>query len=167
MASYQGRPPIRRRPIRPRRAALVLALAGALSACGTWDPTNDADPEADRTTPVEEATGDDTTGGAAELTVGDGGFEFSITDCTVSDGGVRFAGRSPDGDSISGEFEADAPEDASIVVVDQDGNQLYTSDESSGVPAPEFQMTEDGFAATGTFVADDDSQVQGDLSGAC
>ena len=167
MASYPGRPPTRRRPIHPRRAALLLALAGALSACGTWDPTDDPEPEADRTTPVEQATGDDTTGGAAELTVGDGAYEFSITDCTVTDGGVRFAGRSPDGDSITGEFGAEAPDDASIVVVDQDGTQLYTSDESSGAAAPEFQMTEDGFTATGTFVADDDSQVQGDLSGAC
>jgi len=141
----------------------VLALSLGLAACGTLDPTDDGEPEATRTEPVEDADA----GAAAELTVGDGTFNFSITDCFASEDGVRFTGRSPDGDTITGEFDPTAPNDASVVVTDQEGTQLYTSDESSGAAAPEFQMTEDGFTATGTFVSDTDEEAEGSVTGAC
>ena len=91
----------------------MLALSLGLAACGTLDPTDDGEPEATRTEPVE------------------------------------------------------APNDASVVVTDQEGTQLYTSDESSGAAAPEFQMTEDGFTATGTFVSDTDEEAEGSVTGAC
>lgn len=146
-----------------RRAALLLLPALGLAACGTWDPTADPDPEADRSTVVEQA--DD--GATAEMTVGDGTFNFSISDCFADQDGVRFTGRSPDGDTITGEFDPEAPDDATVVVANQEGEELYTADQSSGAAAPEFQVTENGFSATGTFVSDADEQMEGSVSGAC
>lgn len=140
----------------------VLALV--LAACGTWDPTADTEPEADRTTPIEDADA----GGQAELTVGDDRFTFSITDCFADPGeGIRFAGRSPDGDSIAGEWDPEAPEDATVYVTDSEGNAVYSSDATSS-DTPSFEATGDGgFRVSGEFVSDTDEAVQGNLSGAC
>lgn len=156
--SRRGRP-----AIRTRTAALLPALVFALAACGTLDPTDDGGPEATRTEPVEDA--DDTA--QAEMTVGDGTFNFQITDCFASEDGIRFTGRSADGDSISGEFDPENPEDATLYVTDKDGEALYSGDETTGEP-PQFEATGDGgFAATGTFVSDSDETVDGSISGAC
>ena len=106
--------------------------------------------------------------GTAELTVGDGTYNFDITDCYADpEGGIRFTGRSADGDAISGEYDPEAPDDANVVVTNSDGVDVFTSDTASSSLAPEFQMTEDGFTATGAFVSDSDEQVEGSLSGAC
>ena len=101
------------------------------------------------------------------MTVGDGTFNFSVTDCFASpDEGVRFTGRSADGDVVAGEYDPEAPDDASVVVTNQEGVTLYSADGTTGT-APEFQVTEDGFTATGAFVSDQDEDVEGSLSGTC
>ena len=154
--------------IRTRRIALSLAVCLSLAACGTWDPTASTEPEATRTTPIEGGDVATPGTGTAELTVGDGTYNFDITDCYADpEGGIRFTGRSADGDAISGEYDPEAPDDANVVVTNSDGVDVFTSDTASSSLAPEFQMTEDGFTATGTFVSDSDEQVEGSLSGAC
>lgn len=150
--------------MRPRMPLALFAAASiGLAACGTWDPTAEPEPEATRTDTIEGAGAANT----AELTVGDGTFNFSITDCFASpDGSIRFSGRSPDGDSITGEFDPDAPEDATVYVTNSDGEAIWSADATTGT-APEFQVTEEGFQASATFVSDQDGEVEGSLSGTC
>ncbi len=101
------------RPIRSRLAPSLL-LALALTACGTWDPTADPEPEATRSAPIE---GGSAAGGQAELTVGDGTFDFSLTDCFLSESdGVRFSGQGDDGSRIAGEYDPERPEDTFVTV---------------------------------------------------
>lgn len=151
------------RPIRSRVApSLILALA--LAACGTWDPTADPGPDATRSEPIE---GGSAAGGQAEFTVGDGTFDFSLTDCFLSaDDGVRFSGEGQDGQRVEGEYDPENPDDSFVTVTDQDGVTVYTSDDTSDA-APSFDVTEDGFTATGAFTTGTDERVDGSVSGAC
>lgn len=143
---------------------LPLLLALALSACGTWDPTADPGPEATRSEPIE---GGSAAGGQAEMTVADGTFEFSITDCFLSaDDGVRFAGQGERGEQIEGEYDPENPDDSFITVTDQEGVTLYTSDDTSQ-GAPSFDVAGDAFTATGAFTTDSGDRVDGSVSGAC
>ena len=54
-----------------------------------------------------------------------------------------------------------------MVVTNSDGVDVFTSDTASSTNAPEFEMTDNGFTAVGTFVSDADDQAEGSLSGAC
>lgn len=154
----------RRTTIRIRAALTLIAAALALSACGTWDPTADPGPEATRTAPIE---GGQAAGGQAELTVSDGTFDFSLTDCFLSENdGVRFSGEGDDGARIEGEYDPERPEDSFVTVTNQEGETIYTSD-STDATAPEFEMTEEGFTATGAFTTRGDDAVDGSVSGAC
>lgn len=151
------------RPIRTR-AALTLAAALAISACGTWNPATDPGPEATRTEPIE---GGQAASGQAQFTTGETTFEFSVTDCFLSsDDGVRFSGQGEDGSRIEGEYDPDQPDESFITVTDQEGVTLYTSD-GSDPASPEFEVTEDGFRATAAFTTRDDERVDGSVSGAC
>ncbi len=141
-----------------------MAAALALSACGTWDPTADPGPEATRSEPIEGGGAPDS---QAELTVADGTFGFSLTDCFLSpDDGVRFSGEADDGSRIEGEYDPEQPEDAFITVTNQDGETIYTS-EAADPTNPEFEMTEDEFTATAAFTTRDDESIDGSVSGAC
>lgn len=150
-------------PIRLRAAAPLL-VALALSACGTWDPTADPSPEATRTEPIE---GGQAAGGQAELTVGDGTFGFELTDCFLSESdGVRFSGRDEGGSRIEGEYDPERPEDSFVTVTNEEGAIIHTS-EAADPTNPEFDMTEEGFTATGAFTTQGDDTVDGSVSGAC
>ncbi len=151
------------RPIRSRVAPSLL-LALALAACGTWDPTADPGPDATRSEPIE---GGSAAGGQAEFTVGDGTFDFSLTDCFLSEGdGVRFSGRDDEGQRITGEYDPERPEDSFVTVTNQEGETIYTS-EPADPTAPEFEMTDDGFTATAAFSTESGDRVDGSVSGAC
>lgn len=150
--------------IRTRAALTLTAAALALSACGTWDPTADPGPEATRSEPIEGASA---AGGQAELTMSDGTFGFSLTDCFLSeDDGVRFSGEDDEGARLEGEYDPERPEDSFVTVTNQDGETIYTSDRTDAT-APEFEITEDGFTATGAFTTQGDDTVDGSVSGAC
>ena len=163
-ASYPGqRDPTRSLTIRTRRVALSLAVALGLAACGTWDPT--AAPDATRTDVIEPEA--PTTGAQMEMSVGDGTFNFSVTECFADpDEGVRVTGRTEDGNNVSVQYDPEAPDDATVVVTNQEGVMLYSADGTTGT-APEFQVTQDGFRATGAFVSDQEEDVEGSLSGTC
>ena len=149
---------------------MALLVALSLAACGTWDPTAEPAPDPTRSTVLDVGDADDpgSTGGQAELTVGDGTFNVTVTECVADpDGGVRVTGETEDGMTVTGLYDPEAPDDARVVVTNAQGQQVYTSDRTSGDAAPEFTMTEDGFRAVGTFVSDAGEDVEGSLSGTC
>lgn len=143
---------------------LALVLALALSACGTWDPTNRAEETAPATAPEGEAV----EAGTMRLTVGDKTYSFSVDTCYASpEDAIEVRGTTTSGEQINIDYDADAPRERTIQVVNQDGTVILDGNAADGMEEPNLTIEEGGFSGTATFRSTDESMVGGELSGTC
>lgn len=142
---------------------LALVLALALSACGTWDPTNQAADTEPAIAPDDAAAE-----GSVELSVDDLTYSFSVDACYASPGdAIEVRASTAGGEQLRINYDTNAPRDRTIQVIDQDGTIIFDGSAAEGIENPDLTIENDAFAGTATFRNTDGSEVGGELSGTC
>jgi hypothetical protein len=147
-----------------RLLAAIAVLALALTACGDVD--TDVSPDDDITDDPNPVADGAPPSGTLTLSVGDATYDVDLDECFMTEDGIEARGVSEAGETLEVEFFRDDPGSSRIYVATTEGEALWSSDSASEA-APEFEVDEEGFRATGRFTGRDGGIEDGELSGTC